>query len=273
MLADVMNPKIISSGNAATRIQNGNRVVTWLGWDAGHGWLATMDMFCSRCLSTSHSYKNANTLPHNAHHLTILPNVLLQKALSARSTSPNIRVWALTNNISIASKGQLQCAWPDGNVTYPTQLLGAVVQTHAYSLFAHLPAKRTSTSPLSPEAIVLGQADAASQLRSSLNTTSALNPSMPHGMAGGEVSDTGSLQPQDGQRFSLSLGYKSSLFELPPDAQDKFKQIQNVTMLQLPQMASTVSWYRMALVGSGACWPTLQKCGLQLACGQCCCGL
>jgi hypothetical protein len=159
-----------------------------------------------------------------------LAAVLPQTALSSRSTSSRMRVWSLINNVSIADNGAMQCFWPDGNVTYPTQLLGAVV--HTYGPGARVHTQGAVASPLSPEAIVLGHADAASTSRSSANSTASAR-----GVAGSQF-DAGSPDVAAfGEDFALSFGYKPSLFQLPVDAQDKFLHIQNVTLLQLPQMS------------------------------------
>lgn len=169
----------------------------------------------------------------------------LQSALLSRSTSTRTRVWTLINNVSIADNGNMQCSWPDGNVTYPTQLLGPVVHTHGPSARVH--DKGTVASPLSPEAIVLGHADAALSNRNGngngngngLNATPP-PPADPYQYQSYDIGDMsaiegGSKPPYD-QQFALSFQYLPRVFQLPADAQDKFLQIQNVTLMQLPQM-------------------------------------
>jgi hypothetical protein len=175
-------------------------------------WVAYPNYECSRCSALSG------------------PAALPQSALSSRSTSTRMRVWSLINNVSIADDGHMQCSWPDGNVTYPTSLLGAVV--HTYGPGARLHTQGAVASPLSPEAIVLGHADAASTSRSSAGAAP------PARSAASSQFDAGSPDAAAfGEDFALSFGYKPSLFQLPMDVQDKFLHIQNVTLLQLPQMS------------------------------------
>jgi hypothetical protein len=163
----------------------------------------------------------------------------LQTALLSRSTSTRTRVWTLINNVSIADDGNLQCTWPDGNVTYPTQLLGPVVHTHGPSARVH--DKGAVASPLSPEAIVLGHADAVLSSRNGngLNATPLADPYQPYDMS--DTRPDGVPQPPYGQQFALSFGYLPRVFQLPADAQDKFLQIQNVTLMQLPQMGQAAA--------------------------------
>jgi hypothetical protein len=138
--------------------------------------------------------------------------LLLQTALASKSTSTRTRVWTLTTNVSIAENGHMQCSWPDGNVTYPTQLLGAVV--HTYGPTARMHDTGAVASPLSPEAIVLGHADA----NTNRNGTGG-DPYLPYDAARPSV-DAGPVHPPTHQElYSLSFGYVPSLFQLPVDAQ------------------------------------------------------
>lgn len=163
---------------------------------------------------------------------TCFPLLLaLQTALASKSTSTRTRVWTLINNISIAEDGIMQCPWPDGNVTYPTQLLGPVVHTYGPSARVH--DTGSVASPLSPEAIVLGHADATSNRSGSAGA----DPYLPYDLAG--FQERGSARPPYKDLYALSFGYVPSLFQLPVDAHDKFLQIQNLTLKDLPQMAPT----------------------------------
>jgi hypothetical protein len=167
-----------------------------------------------------------------------IPFSALQTALLSRSTSTRTRVWMLINNVSIADDADMQCTWPDGNVTYPTQLLGPVVHTHGPSARVH--DKGTVASPLSPEAIVLGHADAALSSRNGNGNgpNAATRPADPYQSYDvGDMHHDGVTTPPYDQQFALSFGYLPRVFQLPVDAQDKFLQIQNVTLMQLPQMA------------------------------------
>jgi hypothetical protein len=47
---------------------------------------------------------------------------------------------------------------------------------------------------------------------------------------------TATAGPPGDSVHSLSFGYVPSWFQLPADAQDKFMQVQNVTLAQLPQL-------------------------------------
>lgn len=159
--------------------------------------------------------------------------MLLQTALASKSTSTRTRVWTLTTNVSIAENGHMQCSWPDGNVTYPTQLLGALV--HTYGPTTRMHDNGAVASPLSPEAIVLGHADA----NTNRNGTASSDPYLPYDVAKAST-NAGPVHPPTYQElYSLSFGYVPSLFQLPVNAQDKFLQIQNLTLQQLPQMASS----------------------------------
>lgn len=145
--------------------------------------------------------------------------LLLQSALSSRSSSTRTRVWTLVNNISITDSGHLQCSWPDGNITYPMQLLGQVVHTFNMSSHVHGVPDRRST-----EGIVLGQAMANEGAST-------------HAQQDGFDVYGAPLSPPLSELYSLSFGYMPDLFQLPADAQDKFLQIQNITLAQLPQAA------------------------------------
>lgn len=126
----------------------------------------------------------------------------------------------------------MQCSWPDGNVTYPTQLLGHVVHTYGPSTRVH--DSGSVASPLSPEAIVLGHADAITNR----NGTPSADPYMPYDAA--RLHDVAAATgPPYQELYALSFGYVPSLFQLPVDAHDKFLTIQNVTLMRLPQMAPT----------------------------------
>lgn len=127
----------------------------------------------------------------------------------------------------------MHCSWPDGNVTYPTQLLGPVVHTHGPSARVH--DSGTAASLLSPEAIVLGHADA----NTNRNGTPAVDPYLAYDVA--RLQDVDPSGPPYDELYSLNFGYVPSLFQLPVDAHDKFLVIQNLTLLQLPQMAPTRS--------------------------------
>lgn len=146
---------------------------------------------------------------------------VLQSALSSRSSSTRTRVWTLISNVSIADRGQMACAWPDSNITYPMQLMGQVVHTHGP--FTHVHGAMEGGS--STEAIVLSAAGAPN--------SSAVDPYSAYDA----VRAAGLSTPPLSELYSVSFGYLPSLFQLPVDAQDKYLQIQNVTLLQLPQMA------------------------------------
>lgn len=158
----------------------------------------------------------------------------MQTALSSKSTSTRVRVWTLIRNVSIAAGGDMLCSWPDGNVTYPTQLLGPVV--HTYGASARVHDSGSVASPLSPEAIVLGHADADTH-RNGSDSASA-DPYLPYDVAGWQGSGDDVTPPYE-ELYSLNFGYVPSLFQLPVDAHDKFLQINNLTLQQLPQMAPT----------------------------------
>jgi hypothetical protein len=175
----------------------------------------------------------------------------VQAALASKSTSTRTRVWTLINNVSIAENGDMQCSWPDGNVTYPTQLLGHVVHTHGPSARVH--DSGAVASPLSPEAIVLGHADA----NTNRNGTPAADPYLPYDMARSHAAGSATGPPYE-ELYSLGFGYVPSLFQLPVDAQDKFLTIQNLTLMQLPQMAPTRNLrglLRRRLLLSSEAWP------------------
>jgi len=116
----------------------------------------------------------------------------------------------------------MACAWPDGNITYPMQLLGQVVHTHGLLSHGHGPMEGGSTT----EAIVLSAADGN-------NSSAAVDPYSAYDA----VRAAGLTTPPLSELYAVSFGYLPSLFQLPVDAQDKYLQIQNVTLLQLPQMA------------------------------------
>lgn len=158
--------------------------------------------------------------------------LLLQNALSSRSTSTRTRVWTLINNVSIADKGQMLCPWPDGNITYVTQLLGPVVHTHGSSIRPYHSPGAVAT-PLSAEAIVLGQSGKGNGTSS--EEAAASDPYLQYDE--GTVGVDGPTAPPSDELFALSFGYVPSLFQLPIDASDKFLQMQNITLRQLPQMA------------------------------------
>lgn len=161
--------------------------------------------------------------------------LLLQNALSSRSTSTRTRVWTLINNVSIADKGQMLCPWPDGNITYVTQLLGPVVHTHGNGNRPHDSPGAVAT-PLSAEAIVLGQSGKGDGSNGTSNEEAAeSDPYLPYDVGTSGVG--GPTSPPFDELFALSFGYVPSLFQLPLDASDKFLQMQNITLRQLPQMA------------------------------------
>jgi hypothetical protein len=158
----------------------------------------------------------------------------MQTALSSKSTSTRVRVWTLIRNVSITAGGDMLCSWPDGNVTYPTQLLGPVVHTYGPSARVH--DSGSVASPLSPEAIVLGHADADTR-RNGSDSASA-DPYLPYDVAGWQGNGDDVIPPYE-ELYSLNFGNVPSLFQLPVDAHDKFLQINNLTLKQLPQMAPT----------------------------------
>lgn len=165
----------------------------------------------------------------------------LQTALASKSTSTRTRVWTLIKNVSIADAGGLQCPWPDGNITYPTQLLGPVVHTFGPSARVH--DNGVVASPLSPEAIVLGHADADTHRNgaaSSSGDSVPADPYLPYDVGGMQASAGAEAAPY-AELYALNFGYVPSLFQLPVDAHDKFLQINNVTLKQLPQMAPSRS--------------------------------
>lgn len=166
--------------------------------------------------------------------------LLVQSALSSKSSNTRTRVWTLISNITLADKGSMLCPWVDGNVTYPTQLLGPVVHTHGLS--TRRIGTPTSSNAYSAEAVVLGHADAEAHRRSvdAGGTATDVSPVINLPANGTEPT----APPLQGL-FSLSFGYQNDLFQLPPDANDKFLQIQNVTLMQLPQLASRHSLHRL----------------------------
>ena len=137
-------------------------------------------------------------------------------------------MWTLINNVTVAEDGRMQCSWPDGNITYSLQLLGPVVHTYGPSMRVHQ-ARGAVADPLSPESIVLGHADASSNHSTD---DAAEDPDLPYD---GGVAAEGS--PPLAKLYALSFGYVPSMFQLPVSAQDKFVQIQNITLNELPQMA------------------------------------
>lgn len=131
-------------------------------------------------------------------------------------------MWTLIGNVTLGDKGEAVCPWPDGNVTYPTQLLGPYVHTHGPSTRVFSGGSAVA-SPLSPEAIVLGHADAAHN-RSSAAAAVDLDVGYDQLQRDGPSSAT----PLD-EFYSLSFGYIPGLFQLPVEAQDKFMQVRMST--------------------------------------------
>lgn len=132
----------------------------------------------------------------------------MQAALNYNST--RIFVWQLLSNVSLGENGQRTCKFPSGYIAAVTHLFGQVLSTDA-------------AQQLVPDGDEL-QSGTALQIASK-----ASGP------------DTAAAHPPGDTVHSLSFGYVPNWFQMPPDAQDKFMHIQNVTLAQLPQLLDSDS--------------------------------
>jgi len=132
------------------------------------------------------------------------PCVLLQAAMNYNSS--RVFVWRLLNNVSIGENGQRSCTFQSGYVAAPTHMFGQVLSDQKHF--------RSAAAPGS----IFGEV------------------TPPAGLDPGTSSAAAVTSPPGDEVYSLSFGYVSDVFELPADAQDKFMQIQNVTLTQLPQL-------------------------------------
>lgn len=122
----------------------------------------------------------------------------LQAALNYNST--RVFVWQLQRNVSLAENGQRTCTFASGYVAASTYLFGQGLETDR-------------------QPVAGGQDGAVMQ-------------------PGADAAGAGAVRagPPGDTVNSLSFGYVPNWFQLPTDAQDKFMQVQNVTLAQLPQL-------------------------------------
>ena len=129
--------------------------------------------------------------------------------------SSRVFVWRLLRNVSIGEHGERTCTFPSGYIASPTHLFGQVLADHK---------QQTPVADGGDPMVTLGFEAGTS---SSATTPAATSPAAP------------SPAPPGPELHSLSFGYVPSFFDLPADAQDKYVQIQNVTLAQLPQQPAT----------------------------------
>lgn len=116
-------------------------------------------------------------------------------------------------NVSI---GEDACSWPVVNITGPTTLLGEVASA--------------SNTPMSMRSYPLSAAVPGGPV---LPT----NGSVQH-VTDGHTSQapTVAAQLSDSTMYTLSFNYTPDLFLIPPEAPERYLQVRNITLRQLPQL-------------------------------------
>jgi hypothetical protein len=156
-------------------------------------------------------------------------------AQATQGFTPNrVHVWQLTEDVTI---GGSDCTFsPAINITGPTTLLGEVASQstspsmRSYPLAAAVPAARAKGAHLAallPAGPVNSSAsDGGVSLKQSAES-SDVSTGGQHGS--GVVSAAGNTL------HSLSFQFTSGLIQLPVDAPERYLQIRNITLWQLPQ--------------------------------------
>jgi hypothetical protein len=157
-------------------------------------------------------------------HLTFATCVCcVQGAMQYMTKDNRLHVWLLVSNISLAPKEQPDC-WQQRSINYTTQLYSQEVNASAtddHRLLHQLMLPVAQASPPSGAAATAAAQNATVQELQSHNVSNALSPA-------------GALAPRR-ILHSLSFAFIRDAFVLPATAGDQFLQIQNTTLMQLPQ--------------------------------------
>jgi hypothetical protein len=143
-----------------------------------------------------------------------------------------LHVWLLISNITLAPQQQPDC-WQQRSVNYTTQLYSqeanfssADAHRLAHELLLPSSPAPTGTSPSA------GHRDLLAAQEPAASPTAAADP--PAASTASPAAPAAPLAPRR-VLHSLGFSYIRDAFVLPATASDQFLQMQNVTLLQLPQ--------------------------------------
>jgi hypothetical protein len=154
----------------------------------------------------------------------------MQAAMQYPTKDNRLHVWLLTSNISLAPAEQPDC-WQHRSVDYTTQLYSqdpsaSSADEHTLLHQLLLPGSVASTGQTAAAAAAAGDSQTAPHGRTLLQSQSTTS----------NASSSTSAAPAPSRAVNaLSFAFMRNAFVLPATAADQFFQIQNATLLQLPQ--------------------------------------
>jgi len=170
----------------------------------------------------------------------------VQAVIAAQSGSSRIRTITVLQNVSLAEAGRILCAWPNGNITSPTEITGPANRghAHAHAVLEQQQLPAPSSGPQFPGTLASSAFGGLQAGTAAGNTTLAHNTTgtAPGAAAANQHSaDANAEEAAFAPYVQLNFGFVPRLFRLPAGVQDKHLQISNLTLAQLPQQAMAPS--------------------------------